>query len=97
GLFAAFDARRRLMIMPLIIILVAVGWYNRFDYRRLIRWVGIFIFGSFVMYTYLKFISGEGAIKVISDIIWGQLTIWLIILTTLLTNNKIGKTSPTTS
>jgi hypothetical protein len=85
------------MIMPLIIILVAVGWYNRFDYRRLIRWVGIFIFGSFVMYTYLKFISGEGAIKVISDIIWGQLTIWLIILTTLLTNNKIGKTSPTTS
>jgi hypothetical protein len=65
GLETAFDARRRLMVMPLILILAAVGWKNRRRYAMFVQLWSVLLIGAFGLYSVLKFLVG-GDLQIIA-------------------------------
>jgi len=54
GLYTGYSEAPRLMVMPLMLILAAVGWHNRRKYPRFpVLWV-LSLFGIFIIYSVLK-------------------------------------------
>jgi uncharacterized membrane protein len=80
GLETAFDARRRLMVMPLILILAAVGWKNRRRYATFAQLWSFLLIGAFGLYAVLKFLAGGDLQTILGGLVLGLILVGISLL-----------------
>ena len=59
GLYTGYSEASRLMVMPLMLILAAVGWHNRRRYTQFPKLWSLFLFIIFGIYSVLKLRGGS--------------------------------------